>query len=392
MKEKSTYTFGNSRSFRATRYSVLRNTRGPDFAPPFMQLVDTVFLARPDISRDNYYQALEDINRSFTVVADPEDDSKVFEIGRANLDAPLENGIDAEISTFTSSLSGNLGNAVEFAENAALHPDRQRIYIASLGNGRSSYWTDEEQRHIRETGRFTYSVGEPLPTLKSLARALNSSDFKVTRFSTNSMGGAHATGLMAALPEGQVTHAYLKSRPNISHHPAKIAWGAAIVIGDALDDKKLDKASRDPWKLTGEMIEDAEEKLPNLYSEAAENRYKTFADKAASSHAFRKMLTDLTALSRGDGQPAAVDTVRALQQQPEALITHHLPLADRLYKDLPAEAIRYLLTTYALGGAAVANIASGQIEALIMPGAHRDHTKYPHLRWATENYSFGRRL
>jgi hypothetical protein len=370
----------------------MENIHGPDFAPPFKDVRDTVFLKRPSIDEYLYYRAQEDINQTWTVIADPQDPSKVFEIARANLQASADDGIDAEMSTFTSSISGNPGNAVEFAENAALHPDRQRLYIASFGNGRSCYWTADEQKYIRQNGRFTRDDGEALPTLESLARALKAAEFVITRFSTNSTGGAYATGLMAALPEGQVTRAYLKSRPNISNHPARVIWGLGMLIGDIRDDRKFDKASKDPWKLTKEMVEIAEENLPKIYSDESENVHYTFLQKAASSHRLQKMLTDLTALSRGNtiDHPAAWDTLRALQQQPDALVTHHFPESDKLYKNLPAEAVGYLLTTYNLGRMAAAQVASGQIQALIMPGAHRDHTKYPGLRWAAENYAFAR--
>jgi hypothetical protein len=382
-EDDPTYSFGNGSLYKAERHMMVVRD---GLEPPFKWTTDAVYLRRPQINQDDYYQALEDINDTFTVIADPDDPSMVFEVAVANIDASQDDGIDAEMSTFTSSISGNVGNAVEFAENAALHPDRQRIYLASFGNGRSSYWSADEQRYVRENGRFTTDDGEALPTLESLARALKASDYIITRFSTNSMGGAYATGLMATLPEGQVDAAYLKSRPNISHHPLSVLWGLAMPIKDLIDDRRFAKESNDPWKLTSEKVKEAESLLPNVYSDAARNKHRSFAQKAASSHKIGKMLTDLKALSLGEGNPAAQDTVRALQQQPEALITHHMPYADRLYDDLPADAIRYLTATYDLGK----TVTTGQVEVLMMPGAHRDHTQYPGLRWAAEEYAFDR--
>jgi len=392
-REDLTYSFGNGSLFKADRHLVaVKNRYGPDFAPPFKWVSDEVYLSRPEIRRDDYYQALEDINDTFTVIADPDDPSKIFEVAAANIDASPDDGMDAELSTFTSSISGNIGNAVEFAENAALRPGRQRLYIASLGNGRSSYWTAAERRYVRQNGRFTLDDGEALPTLRSLARALKAADYMITRFSANSMGGAYATGLMAALPEGQVEAAYLKSRPNLSHHSMSILWGMAMVVNDAREDRKFAKQSEDPWKLTSEKIDEAEALLPNAYSDAAQNKHRSFVQKACTSHKLGKMLTDLKALSRGDTDkhPAATDTVFALRQQPGALITHHLPYADRLYKDVNVDAVRYLMLTYNLGRMASVDIAAGQVEMLMMPGAHRDHTQYPGLRWAAEEYAFSR--
>ncbi|MEK7561903.1 MAG: hypothetical protein AAB541_03515, partial [Patescibacteria group bacterium] len=349
-EQSDIYTYGNNPPYQAERYSVgvtspiIADGFGQLRVPGYFPIKDTVLLTPPLMDEDRYHQALEDINCTWGTISDPQT-GKTFEIALANLAAPADNGIDAELSTFTSSISGNPGNAVEFAENAALQPDRQRIYIASFGNGGSSYWESRERQYIRKTGRFTQSSGEALPTLEALARALKAADFIISRFSANSAGGAHATALMAALPEGQVTHAYLKSRPNISNHKLGLAWGAGILINDILDDMKYDKASKDPWKLTGKMIDEAREFLPNIYSDEAENRHKTLRQKAGSSHRIGKILTDLTAISRGgveEDYPAEQDTVMALWKQPGALVTYHFPAHDRLYKQIPLETIQFL--------------------------------------------------
>ncbi|MEK7095978.1 MAG: hypothetical protein AAB896_01670, partial [Patescibacteria group bacterium] len=124
-----TYTFGNNPPFEADRSSIRDG----------QVTSDKLAVRRPEIDKDRFLQALEDINRTWGIITDPKT-GKEFEIALANLSAPLDNGLDVELSTFTSSISGNPGNAVEFAENSALHPDRQRLYIATFGNGRSSYW------------------------------------------------------------------------------------------------------------------------------------------------------------------------------------------------------------------------------------------------------------
>lgn len=375
---EAAYTFGNNTPFEMDRIHL--QSGQPD--------TDKLILERPVIDEERYQQALEDINRTWGVVTDPKS-GKTFEIAMANLSAPLDNGIDAELTTVTSSISGNPGNAVEFAENAALHPDRQRIYIAGLGNGRSSYWDIKERKHIRKTGRFTQDNGEALPTLEALNRALKASDFIISRLSTVSAGGAHATALMSALPEGQVTHAYLKSRPNISNHPIGLSWGLGFVANHIIDDKKSDKASRDPWKMTPKMVEAAKEHMPNIYSETAQNQHQTLVQKAGSSHKVSKMLTDLTAFSRGGrakDYPAVRDTIRALKHQPEAMLTYHFPLQDRLYKH-EKDIAEFLVKIYELGKTAT----NGQAEVLTLPGTHLDHTRYPGLKWAIESYAFDRK-
>jgi hypothetical protein len=226
-----------------------------------------------------------------------------------------------------------------------------------------------------------------------LARALLASGVDISRFSVNSAGAAYATALMAAMPEGLVERAYLKSRPNISNHELSILWGLGVLIYDILDDRKYDRYSQDPWKMTPEMIEEAENRLPNIYSDAAQNRHKSMLQKARSSHTIGKLLTDLRALSPGgfsQGHPAAADTIRAIQQQPEALWTFHFPIHDRLYNSMTDISV-FLGMVHSMGHLSLTDrLRDSQVEALKMPGRHRDHTKYPRLRWAVETYAFHR--
>lgn len=189
-------------------------------------------------------RSLDDINSTFTVVEDDETGQR-FEMAVANRRADPSLGVVIELLTFSSSLSDNTGNAIELAENASLHPNRQRVYVASPGNGRTSYWTKQEQKYIRRTGRFT-DWGAPLPTTAALNRVPERSGLPVAALSTNSAGGAHATALMRALPEGQVTHAYIKSRPNISNHRLGLVWGLGVLVSDIVDEGRFKRASRDP--------------------------------------------------------------------------------------------------------------------------------------------------
>lgn len=376
MMSETAYTFGDNPPYRAERWYT------PDYHSDIK--VDRIILEPPAISTDAYHQNLDDINRSFRTITDKKT-GKQFEVAVANAGAPADDGIDAELSTFTSSISGNPGNAVELAENAALHPDRQRLYIASFGNGGSSYWDTDEQKHIRQTGRFVRPTGEALPTVQALARALKAADYIITRFSTNSAGGAHATALMSALPEGQVSHAYLKSRPNVSNHDPGLLWGLGILINDIRDDKKFEAESHDSWKLTPEMVKAAKTHMPEIYKSG---RAKDLRRKAGGSHKISKMLTDLQAFSNGGADknyPAQYDTRAAMQRQPDAKITLHFPVQDSLYNHIPLEVVEFINVLRGVGVAAI-----GNLDALVMPGRHRDHTKYPRLRWSAENYTFSR--
>jgi hypothetical protein len=381
------YTFGNNLAYEATRLSLQREGAIH---------TDTIVIPRhPNINEDHYYQAIVDINRTFRVLKDPETDHQ-FEIAEVNLHADSSKGVDAGLSTFTSSLTSNLGNAIELALRAASQPGRRRLYIASPGNGKTSYWSKKEQKYIRRTGRFTQEDGKALPTIAALKRALDRAGYVVTRFSTDSAGGAYGTALMRELPEGQVTHAYIKSRPNISEHGKKDSsdwqaylWGLSIFISDALDDSRFKHASVDPWKEKLEFVskQTTRQRMPRIYAPKSIGEQRVRED--IHTYSPSKLWTDMLALSRGGavyGHPAAVDTAYALAKQPEALITYHFPYNDRLYNLLPEDAEIFLREISHLGTLAT----NGQIEALIMPGAHRDHTSYPSFRWSIESYAFQR--
>ncbi|MDL2363105.1 MAG: hypothetical protein QFB86_01840 [Patescibacteria group bacterium] len=199
----SNYSFGNSETFTAERWKISHDAENLTSS--------SIVIPRANITRDDYYQALEEINSSWQVLHDPLS-SKQFEAAIPNLMRATSAEIDAELSTFTSCLSSNLGNVVELAENAALHPTVPRLYISSFGNGKSSYWDKAEQDHIKKTGSFTWDDTKPLPTVAALQRAIQSHfpDLTVARISTNSAGGAYATALMQALPKSSITHAYIK--------------------------------------------------------------------------------------------------------------------------------------------------------------------------------------
>jgi len=381
------YTFGNSESYKATRFSLQRDG---------VIYTDTIVIPRhSNINEEDYNRAIEDINKTFRVLKDPETGQQ-FEIAEANLQADPANGIDAGLSTYSSSLTTNLGNAIELALRSASHSDRRRLYIASPGNGNTSYWSIKEQKYIRRTGRFTQEDGKALPTIVALKRALDRGGYVVTRLSTDSAGGAYATALMRELPKGQVTHAYIKSRPNISDHgngyfgdwPVYL-WGLSILISDTLDDGRFKHASNDPWKEKLEYVskQAAKEQMPRIY--ISESIGKNSIQENVHTYDLNKLWTDMLALSRGGAAysyPAAADTAYALAKQSEALVTYHFPYNDRLYNLLPEDAKVFLSET----SYRVALATNGQIEALIMPGAHRDHTSYPSLRASIEAYAFQR--
>lgn len=92
------------------------------------------FSARKDIAGspeelpEEYIKALDEINESWRIIRDPITGKK-FEIAQTGTSVDPENGIDAEFSTYSSSLSTNPGNAAEFAWHGMVNPGRRRLYI-----------------------------------------------------------------------------------------------------------------------------------------------------------------------------------------------------------------------------------------------------------------------
>src|SRR6266516_3776568 len=93
------YTFGNNRSYEATRLSLQQDG---------VIHTDAITIPRHSyINEHDYTQAVQDINTTFRVLKDPETGQQ-FEIAEANIQADPNKGIDAGLSTFSSSLTGNL--------------------------------------------------------------------------------------------------------------------------------------------------------------------------------------------------------------------------------------------------------------------------------------------
>ncbi len=372
------YTFGNNERLDLSAISASSVIR--------------LSLLKPTIEQADFDSALEDINNSWRIIEDKKS-GKQFEIALANQNAPEENGLIVEFSTFTSAISSNIGNAVEFAEHAALNPFIRRLYVASPGNGLSSYLDKSERQYFRNTGRMITEDGRPIPTIIGLCGALKSSALQPTKISSNSYGGLPATALMAGLPEGQIEHAYIKGRPGISKHLPALLWGARVMVGDLLDDIKYKKASKDPYKMSPELIDKARQALANLYEKDVAKKQSTRLKQAKSSHAISKLVSDTIAVSKGgivNNYPASHDTALGLSMQPDAKMTFDFTLHDRLYKDRSDIEV-FISMVYEIGskitGLALTNT---QIQAVTAPGGHRDHTYYPSKRWAVESYALYR--
>lgn len=283
MRERG-YTFGNGIRWQATRLGC-----GP---------TQTLDSARPEVDTGRIDAALEDINRTWGIITDPETGRR-FEVAHAQLDAPLSSGVDLECSTFTSSLSGNAGNAVEFAQHSTLTPAAGASISPISGTVAPLRGVVTSTRHRRHRtvhpGRWDAAADRRRPS----AGVEAGNGLVVTRVSANSGGCATATALVAALPENQVTHAFFRSRPNVSAHQGAIAFGLHVVLGDVLDDVLCRLHSAGSDKLSARRLRNARARLPRLMERVEQSASLPHSEGPGIAPPRHKMVADMFAFSRG---------------------------------------------------------------------------------------------
>lgn len=366
-----------------------------------------VMIDRIVFDSDLFERNLHDIDDSWRVIQDPAS-GRTFEIAEANLHVDPARGYTLELSTYTSSILTNSGNAVEFAENATIHPKQRRLYVASAGNGGTSHLDRDERQYIRETGRFTREVlaqhdrteaanivVRGLAFVRDMNRALTHAGItndarRINKIAANSAGTSFATGLMAELAPGQVSHVYLKGRPNISDiSVSKLAYG--MLLGEGKRAKTYQQVSQDPWKMSDDLRQMAEDTISiydfDDYLREQDPVYADLVRKATARHIgrfIRKLFTELKAYAKGpaENDPAVKDTLVALEQQKSAHMVFHSPEHDILLNQ-HVDAMRFVKTLHELGGTAISN----RVEYLTAPGGHADHTWYPTMRAGIENYA-----
>lgn len=348
---------------------------------------DVIQIPRVSIDATNYRQAFDDAVHTLRVIIDPKTE-KQFEISTAFSDADTFN-YDVEVSTYNSAISTNPPNCVEFAENAAVHPDKSRAYISSPGNGFSSPLDSQERKHIKATGRFTYEEYDgktqktlAIPTVRALNRALQYADIHPDRLSANSAGCSFATALMYDMPEGQITHAYFKGRPNIANHRPLMLGYRMLVKENMLANKRNQAASKDEWALSDEAIEDANKRVQPTVAELDKNYSKLSVVKSIA-----KLINDGKAYSRGEAtsgfSPATHDSLLALDKQGDTKATFHFSSNDQLYATNPAAIDRFIILSGSFG-------RQQSIVGIVTKGSHADHTHMPSLRWSAEAFAFNK--
>lgn len=324
-----------------------------------------------------FYDRLKDINESYGQIFDPTSDF-ALEIGIANLD-DTEHLYDMELSTYTSSLTTNPGNAAELAVHSLAVPHRKRIYGASMGLGGTAALTDDEIMYYAKSGRMTRGIGSdyrPLTTFAAMSRALTESGITVTRASSDSFGCCTTLGLLAALPEDQITNVYLKGRPNLSSHTLfSMAW-RMLVRENKINNQRNKSNSNDPWKLTPEIIERVKRSIPTIYGDQPK--------QLKPIRKFSKQIDKYGAgMSRaGDGPYGNPheDVVAVMTRQPHAQFTFDFPDKDLLYSSRQH--------IYDFIGYLAARGLSERVKILVTEGTHGGHTYEPLKRAAMEQFAF----
>lgn len=362
-----------------------------NFAPlrdPELSVAEIIAVDMPLPNADGtfpqeYRDRLSEINDTYRQIVDPTTGRK-FEIAQTHPEATGE-GVDLEISTYSSSLTGNVGNAAEFALHSLSHPGRARLYLASIGNGGSDPLDKKELKYFAKTGRMTHEENDKtvaIPTIQSLARALASEDLEVTRVSTDSFGGNIAAGLLTELQRDQVTHSYMKGRPNVSQFTLpRFAW-RMMVRESLINNSKSQKASGDPWKLTPSIIETVKESLTNIYQKDSPDFERGGGSRQLFAYANGLRRTT----SKGRLLGPAQDVVVAKEHNPNLLLTLDFPDQDLLYKN-HEDIIRFFQHVAIMPRV----VPSRRPIGIISRGTHGSHAYEPQRRIATEHFAFSRR-
>lgn len=342
----------------------------------------------PGFEAKDVVEKLDEVSRNLRLI---EHGGSYFEISTANNDAN-SGEIMLHISTYSSSISTNPGNAWEFASHALLYPDYKHVYVASFGNGGSSplIATDGERRYFAHTGRLTKERNgqtEPLESIKNLQRALEKNGLAATRImGTDSAGGSYATALALDMEPGQLSHAFLSERSGFVHL-SKLQIIRGMLYQEGVRNSATNKElTPDLGAMSDDKKEFAKTALANHVS--LETRQELADHMVKLPQQLWSMWVSMQALRRGPtrrGNPAVADTNPFLARHPNAHITYGMAEEDPLYKN--AEQCRQAAADF-LGKVSV---QAADVRVTLVPAmTHAYNTYMPQLYYAVEAEAFGR--
>ncbi|HEY7125057.1 MAG TPA: hypothetical protein VH540_13980 [Ktedonobacterales bacterium] len=119
------------------------------------------------ISDEDFKERLKEIHETYQIIHDRKT-GRTFEIAIVNK-RQLQHGAILFASTMFSSLTQNLGNAIELAAHGTATPNTARAYIAFPGNGGSDSLSRRDRSYLARTGRFTRD-GEAVESIINVHR------------------------------------------------------------------------------------------------------------------------------------------------------------------------------------------------------------------------------
>lgn len=246
---------------------------------------------------------------------------------------------------------------------------------------------EAELKYFAKTGRMTVEdegITVAIPTVQSLARALAHQDLGITRISTDSFGGNVAAGLLTHLEPGQVSHAYMKGKPNVSDFSLpRFVW-RMMVRENLINNPRTEKASEDPWKLTSEIQQHVRSVLGKIYYEDAPNFRRDASKKQLLAYANGLRI----AQPSNRNLSPAYDIVVAKTRNPNLALTLDFPDSDLLYRGIP-DITNFMKNIVWHPG--VDRQGSRLPLAIISRGTHGGHAYEPRRRIAAEHFAFNRK-
>ncbi len=324
--------------------------------------------------------ALDEVGASLRVI---QAGDNTFEIATVN-GANTSGDVMLHISTYSSAISTNAGNAYEFAAQSVRYPNAKHLYVASFGNGGSAPLLAEDAAYARKTGRFVRDedgVETPLPSIRNLHAALEHEGLAVTRvMGTDSAGGHYARALAVAMEPGQLSHAFFSETSGFADLSfAQIAFG--MLVREGVQNAKQNRAlSPDTEMMDTEKQARAKTALATY--EATPQRQQLRAASVGTKGALKSMWNSAQALRRGPNganDPLVLDTNVLLARHPDAHITYGVAEEDPLYrsKELSHAAAQRLLNAL--------DIQHTPVRTIMIPGmTHAYNTYFPSLYHAVK--------
>lgn len=312
-----------------------------------------------------------------------ESGGSTFEIATANTDVASDD-VMLHISTYSSAISTNPGNAYEFAAQAVRYPNVKHLYVASFGNGGTSPLLPRDAHYAKKTGRIMHGGpddAKPLQSIQNLHDALDNEGLAITRImGTDSAGGHYARALAITMEPNQLSHAFFSETSGFKNLGIpRIAYAMMIKEG-LLNAKKNRQLSPDSEMVNAEKIDRAKAILKKY--EDTDQRQALQKVSTSARESLASMWTSAQTLRRGpwfSKDPLVLDTNVLVAQHPSAKITFGLAENDPLYKSpnvAHAAAVRFLgaLTTVDM-----------PVRVVMIPGmSHAYNTYFPSLYHAVK--------